>query len=58
MSNFSYAGRLTETILVGNLAMRSPEGSRIEWDAKNLKSTNMPEVNQFTHREYREGWSI
>ena len=58
MSNFGYAGRLTETILVGNLAMRSPEGSRIEWDAKNLKSTNMPEVNQFTHREYREGWSI
>ena len=58
MSNFGYAGRLTETILVGNLAIRSKEGSRIEWDAKNLKSTNMPEVNQFIHREYREGWSI
>lgn len=58
MSNFGYAGRLTETILVGNLAMRSAEGSRIEWDAKNLKSTNMPEVNQFVHREYREGWSL
>ena len=58
MSNFGYAGRLTETILVGNLAMRSAEGSRIEWDAKNLKSTNMPEVNKFVHREYREGWSI
>lgn len=58
MSNFGYAGRLTETILVGNLAMRSKEGSRIEWDAKNLKSTNMPEVNQFVHREYREGWTL
>ena len=58
MSNFGYAGRLTETILVGNLAIRSKEGSRIEWDAKNLKSTNMPEVNKFVHREYREGWSI
>ncbi|MEZ6128867.1 MAG: Gfo/Idh/MocA family oxidoreductase [Planctomycetaceae bacterium] len=58
MSNFGYAGHLTETILVGNLAIRSAEGSRIEWDAKNLKSTNMPEVNQFVHREYREGWSI
>lgn len=58
MSNFSYAGRLTETILVGNLAIRSPEGSRIEWDAKNLKSTNMPEVNQYIHREYREGWTL
>lgn len=58
MANFGYAGRLTETILVGNLAMRSREGSRIEWDAKNLKSTNMPEVNQYVAREYREGWSL
>ncbi|MEQ9410139.1 MAG: Gfo/Idh/MocA family oxidoreductase [Fuerstiella sp.] len=58
MSNFGYAGRLTETILVGNLAIRSKEGTRIEWDAKNLKSTNVPEVNEFVHREYREGWSI
>ncbi|MEO2016792.1 MAG: Gfo/Idh/MocA family oxidoreductase [Fuerstiella sp.] len=57
-SNFAYAGHLTETILVGNLAIRSKEGSRIEWDAKNLRSTNMPEVNKFVHREYRDGWSI
>jgi predicted dehydrogenase len=56
MSNFGYAGRLTETILVGNLAMRAGEGQRIEWDAKNLTSTNVPEVNQFVQREYRAGW--
>ena len=58
MSNFGYAGRLTETILVGNLAMRAGEGERIEWDAKNLKSTNMPAVNQYVQREYREGWTL
>ena len=58
MSNFGYAGRLTETILVGNLAMRAGEGQRIEWDAKNLKSTNMPEINKYVHREYREGWTL
>lgn len=58
MSNFGYAGRLTETILVGNLAMRAGEGQRIEWDAKNLKSTNVEAVNQFVHREYRDGWSL
>ena len=58
MSNFGYAGRLTETILVGNLAMRAGEGQRIEWDAKNLRSTNMDSVNKFVHREYREGWSL
>ena len=58
MSNFGYAGRLTETILVGNLALRAGEGQRIEWDAKNLKSTNVPDVNAFVSREYREGWSL
>ncbi|MBP85310.1 MAG: dehydrogenase [Planctomycetaceae bacterium] len=58
MSNFGYAGRLTETILVGNLAMRLGEGERIEWDAKSLQSTNKSEVNKFVHREYRDGWSI
>ncbi len=58
MSNFSYAGRLTETILVGNLAMRGPEGKRIEWDAKTMTSPNVPEVNEFTTREYRSGWEL
>lgn len=58
MSNFGYAGHLTETILVGNLALRAGEGKRIEWDAKNLKSTNMPEINKYVHREYREGWTL
>ena len=57
MSNFGYAGRLTETILVGNLAVRAGEGKRIEWDAANLKSPNMPELNQFVAREYRDGWA-
>lgn len=58
MSNFGYAGHLTETILVGNLALRVGEGQRIEWDAKNLQSTNVPEVNKFVQREYREGWTL
>ncbi|MDA1232807.1 MAG: gfo/Idh/MocA family oxidoreductase, partial [Planctomycetota bacterium] len=53
-----YAGRLTETILVGNLAVRAGEGQRIEWDAKNLVSTNLPDLNQYVQREYREGWTL
>ena len=58
MSNFGYAGRLTETILVDNLAMRAGEGQRIEWNAKKLSSPNVPEVNQYVQREYRKGWEI
>lgn len=58
MSNFGYAGRLTETILIGNLALRADEGTRIEWDAKNLISPNVPAVNQFVSRTYRQGWEL
>ncbi|MGV3486402.1 MAG: gfo/Idh/MocA family oxidoreductase, partial [Planctomycetaceae bacterium] len=58
MSNFGYAGRLTETILVGNLALRAEVGQRIEWDPKTLTSKNVPEVNQYVQREYRAGWEI
>lgn len=58
MSNFGYAGRLTETILVGNLALRAGEGQRIEWDANSLVSPNVPEVNKFVARDYREGWEL
>jgi len=58
MANFGYAGRLTETILVGNLAMRAGEGQRIEWNAKTLTSKNVPAVNEFVHREYRKGWTL
>ena len=58
MANFDYAGRLTETILIGNLALRAKVGDRIEWDAKNLRSTNNDAVNEFVSRKYREGYSI
>ncbi|TWU41201.1 Inositol 2-dehydrogenase [Novipirellula aureliae] len=58
MSNFSYAGRLTETILAGNLTMRAKAGQRIEWDAKTLSSPNVPEVNEFVRRDYRAGWEV
>lgn len=56
MSNFDYASRLTETVLLGNLAVRT--GKRIEWDAKNMRVTNYPDANQYVRREYRKGWSL
>jgi predicted dehydrogenase len=56
LSNFAYAGPLTETVLLGNLAIRT--GKRIEWDAKNLRAANAPEAEQYIRREYRAGWSL
>ncbi|MDP4130006.1 MAG: Gfo/Idh/MocA family oxidoreductase [Bacteroidota bacterium] len=64
-SSFDYAGPLTETVLMGNLALRSwdlkigdhfPGRKKLLWDAVNMKITNFDEANQFVRREYRKGW--
>jgi hypothetical protein len=56
LSNFDYAGVLTEAILLGNVAMRV--GRKIEWDGPNLKATNCPEAAAYLRREYRAGWTL
>ncbi len=56
MSNFDYAGRLTETVLLGNVALRA--GGKVEWDGVNMKVTNNPSAQQFVTREYRKGWEL
>jgi hypothetical protein len=72
-SNFDIAGPLTESVLMGNLAIRSydirkPKGKddfdypgrfiKLLWDGPNMKITNFDEANQFVKRTYREGWSM
>jgi hypothetical protein len=68
--HFDYAGPLTETVLMGNLAIRSynlrrlNESGRLDyygrkkllWDGANMKITNFEDANQFVKRTYREGW--
>ncbi|HWL10592.1 MAG TPA: hypothetical protein VNQ76_19455, partial [Planctomicrobium sp.] len=60
MSNFAeYAGPLTETILLGNLAVYDAavgNGRKIEWDAKNMKTPNAPELASIVNKEYRGDW--
>jgi predicted dehydrogenase len=57
VSNFDYAGPMTEIALLGVLSLRSP-GRRLEWDSDNLKIKNAPELNQYLHVEYRKGWTL
>jgi predicted dehydrogenase len=56
LSNFEYAGRLTETVLLGVVAMRA--GTKIEWDAKELRAKNNSDADQYIRRDYRKGFSI
>lgn len=61
-SNFTeYAGPLTETILLGNLAVWMAKdggtpGPKVEWDAAALAAKNAPEANQFVKSTYRDGY--
>lgn len=57
-SPFEYAARLTETMLLGVVALRAGQGKRIFYDADNMAVTNVPEANQYLQREYRPGWSL
>ncbi|MCF8274051.1 MAG: Gfo/Idh/MocA family oxidoreductase [Flavobacteriaceae bacterium] len=70
-SSFDFAGPLTESILMGNLAIRSynlrektgngfeyPGRKKLLWDGINMKITNFEPANQFVKRTYREGWKL
>ena len=57
MSNFpDYAGPLTETVLLGNLAVWA--GTKVEWDARAMKAKNMPELDALIKPTYRVGYSV
>jgi predicted dehydrogenase len=48
-----HSGLLTETPLLGNIAMRV--GKKLQWDGPNMKFTNDQTANQYLYREYRKG---
>ncbi len=55
-SNFDYAADLTETVLLGNLAVRL--AGKIEWDAAATRASNRPEADPLIKPKYRRGWSL
>ncbi|ASZ10423.1 Gfo/Idh/MocA family oxidoreductase [Chitinophaga pendula] len=72
-SPFSSAGPLTETILLGNLALRSyffrqpstngkdfssPGRKQLQWNGKDMRIANFDNANQYVKREYRAGWKL
>ena len=54
--NFEYAGWLTEANHLGNVAFRA--GKKLEWDFKNLRAKNAPEIEPLIRRKYRKGWKL
>ncbi len=56
-SNFDYSGPFTETVVMGNLAIRNP-GQKLLWDGEKMEITNFPEANEYVRRQYRQGWEL
>jgi predicted dehydrogenase len=55
-ANFEFEGPITETLLLGNVALRA--GKKISWDGPTMKVLNVPQAQQYVQREYREGWTL
>jgi predicted dehydrogenase len=53
-----YASTLTETMLLGVVALRTGQGKPIIYDGENGKITNVAAANQYLRREPRKGWNI
>lgn len=56
-SPFEYASPLTETMLLGVVALHAP-GETLRYDGGKMEFTNNKEVNRFLKREYRKGWNL
>ncbi len=62
-SDFEWAGPLTETVLLGNIAIRSElkeklSGMALQWDPEKFGFPSLPEADRFLRTEYRQGWSL
>ena len=58
-----FAGRLTEAVMLGNIALRVDLREQLSrqilvWDAAARQFSNLSQANAFLKKPYRPGWSI
>ena len=56
-SNFGYGGPLTQSALLGGIAVRYP-GQKLQWDNEAARFTNHDAANAHVNPPYRNGWSL
>ncbi len=56
-ASFDFSAPLTETVLLGNIAVRFPNQT-LQWDSAAMKFTNHDQATAFVSKEYRAGWQI
>ncbi len=52
---FDYSAALTETALLGNVALRFPHET-LRWDARRMRFAGRPEADRYLSEEPRQGW--
>ncbi len=58
-SGFEYSGRLTETMLLGNIAtIRAADHKVLEYDARSMRFANDEEANGYLDKSYRPGFGL
>ncbi len=55
LANFEFSSRVTEAILLGNVALRT--GEKLAWDTGAMK-TSFAAADALLRTEYRDGWSL
>jgi predicted dehydrogenase len=56
-TSFDYAGPLTESVILGNIAGRFPDQA-LEFDTRTLSFPKQKDANIYVTRSYRKGWKI
>jgi len=54
-ASFEFSAPLTETVLLGNIAVRFPN-EKLKWNTRDLRFTNNDKANVFVRSEYRKAW--
>lgn len=54
-SYFGRSGPMTETVLLGTVAIRVPD-TLLHWDARRMRFPGHPEAEKYVRRHYRKGW--
>lgn len=58
-NDFAVASKLTEIMLLTNIAVKNQRANiTLEYDAANMKITNLPAANDLFHYQYRNGWTL
>lgn len=57
VSDFSYAGPLTEVANMGNVALHAGN-KELHFDVESMRITNDADANQWLTKEYRKGWEL